>query len=119
MIKPGYPNRPRLFIIDVRPLPQWVCLQMRISIDCQRKGAILITALIGRVDSNNANEFQKMMEAEIAPEDKALIMDFEQVSYISSAGLRVVVVMAKKFKGGRTGNLSFAPSVSRSRSCSQ
>ena len=72
---------------------------MRISIDCQRKGAILITALTGRVDSNNANEFQKMMEAEIAPEDKALIMDFEQVSYISSAGLRVVVVMAKKFKG--------------------
>ena len=26
-------------------------------------------------------------------------MDFEQVSYISSAGLRVVVIMAKKFKG--------------------
>ena len=39
------------------------------------------------------------MEAGIDPKDKALIMDFEQVSYISSAGLRVVVVMAKKFKG--------------------
>jgi anti-anti-sigma factor len=72
---------------------------MRISIDCQRKGAILTAALIGRVDSNNANEFQTMMEAEIAPKDKVLIMDFEQVSYISSAGLRVVLIMAKKFKG--------------------
>ena len=72
---------------------------MRISIDWQRKDGILVAALNGRVDSNNANEFQKMMEAGIAPKDKALIMDFEQVSYISSAGLRVVVVMAKKFKG--------------------
>lgn len=72
---------------------------MRVSIEWQRKDGILVAALNGRVDSNNANEFQKMMEAEIDPKDKALIMDFEQISYISSAGLRVVVVMAKKFKG--------------------
>ena len=72
---------------------------MRINIDWQRKDGILVAALNGRVDSNNANEFQKMMEAGIDPKDKALIMDFGQVSYISSAGLRVVVVMAKKFKG--------------------
>ena len=72
---------------------------MRISIEWQRKDGILVAALNGRVDSNNANEFQKMMEAKIDPKDKALIMDFEQISYISSAGLRVVVVMAKKFKG--------------------
>lgn len=72
---------------------------MRINIEWQRKEGIVVAALNGRVDSNNANEFQKMMEAEIAPEDKALIMDFEQISYISSAGLRVLVIMAKKFKG--------------------
>ena len=72
---------------------------MRISIDWRRQDEILIATLIGRVDSTNADEFQKMMEAEIAPKDKVLIMDFEQVSYISSAGLRVVVIMAKKFKG--------------------
>ena len=72
---------------------------MRINIDWQRQDEILIATLIGRVDSTNADECQKMMEAEIAPKDKVLIMDFEQVSYISSAGLRVVVIMAKKFKG--------------------
>ena len=72
---------------------------MKISIDWQRKDEILVAALIGRVDSNNAGEFQRKMEAEISPRDKVLIMDFEQVSYISSAGLRVVVIMAKKFKG--------------------
>ena len=72
---------------------------MRINIEWQRKDGILVAALNGRVDSNNANEFQKMMEAKIDPKDRALIMDFEQISYISSAGLRVVVVMAKKFKG--------------------
>lgn len=72
---------------------------MKISIDWDRNNGILTAALIGRVDSTNADEFQKLMEAEIKPGDKALIMDFEQVSYISSAGLRVVVIMAKKFKG--------------------
>ncbi len=72
---------------------------MRISVDWQRQDEILIATLIGRVDSTNADEFQKMMEAEIAPKDRVLIMDFEQVSYISSAGLRVMVIMAKKFKG--------------------
>ena len=72
---------------------------MRISIDWQRKDEILVAALTGRVDSNNAGEFQRKMEAEISPRDKVLIMDFERVSYISSAGLRVIVIMAKKFKG--------------------
>ena len=72
---------------------------MRISIDWQRKGEILIAGLVGRVDSSNANDFQKLMESEIAPKYKVLIMDFEQLSYISSAGLRVVVIIAKKFKG--------------------
>ena len=72
---------------------------MRISIDWQRKDGNLIAALEGRVDSTNADQFQKLMEAEINPGDKALIMDFEQINYISSAGLRVVVIMAKKFKG--------------------
>ena len=37
------------------------------------------------------------MDAEITAEDHALILDFEQVSYISSSGLRVVLKMAKKF----------------------
>ena len=72
---------------------------MRISIDWQRQDGVLVAALDGRVDTTNALEFQKMMEAGISPQDKALIMDFEQVSYISSAGLRIVVIMAKKFKG--------------------
>lgn len=72
---------------------------MRISIDWQRKDGNLIAALEGRVDSTNADQLQKIMDAGINPGDKTLIMDFEQVNYISSAGLRVVVIMAKKFKG--------------------
>ena len=53
---------------------------MRISINSERLDNVLVVALDGRVDSANANEFQKMMEAEIVPEDKALIMDFEKAT---------------------------------------
>ena len=65
--------------------------------------SILIAALIGRVDSTNADEFQNITEAGINPGDKVLIMDFEQVSYISSAGLRVILMAAKKLqkRGGK------------------
>ena len=73
---------------------------MRARIDWQNNDdGTLVAAIEGRVDSTNAGEFQKLMEKGIDPGDKALIMDFEHVTYISSAGLRVVVVMAKKFKG--------------------
>ena len=45
---------------------------MRISIDWERKGEVLIAGLVGRVDSSNANDFQKLMESEIAPKVQGL-----------------------------------------------
>ena len=66
-------------------------------IEWERKDGILIATLIGRIDSSNSSEFQRALEAGIDPGDHALILDFEQVPFISSAGLRVVLIIAKKF----------------------
>ena len=41
--------------------------------------------------------FKSVLEAEINSADQALLLDFERVSYISSAGLRIGLVMAKQF----------------------
>ena len=51
----------------------------------------------GRIDSSNADRFQRIVESGIDSEDQALILDFERVSYISSAGLRIGLIMARKF----------------------
>ena len=70
---------------------------MSISVTWERKDSVLIGALDGRVDGSNANEFQRALESGIGAEDRALILDFGKVSFISSAGLRVGLVIARHF----------------------
>ena len=53
--------------------------------------------LIGHIDSSNAGRFQRIVESGIDAEDQALILDFERVFFISSAGLRISLVLSRKF----------------------
>ena len=70
---------------------------MSISVNWERKGGVLIGSLDGRIDGSNAEEFQNALESGIEAGDNALLLDFEKVSFISSAGLRVGLVVARKF----------------------
>ena len=68
-----------------------------IDIQWERKDGVLVAAIIGRVDGGNADEFQRLLETGIEPGDNALILDLEQLAFISSAGLRVGLIIARKF----------------------
>ena len=70
---------------------------MEIDIKWERKEGILIAALVGRIDAGNAEAIQNQLESGIDAEENALILDCEQLSFISSAGLRVGLIIAKKF----------------------
>ena len=70
-----------------------------IDIQWERKNGVPIAALVGRIDGGNAEEFQRLMEAGIEPDDQALILDLEHLSFISSAGLRVSLLLARQFSG--------------------
>lgn len=70
---------------------------MGFDIKWERIQGILIAIILGRIDSSNADEFQRVLDAEINSADQALLLDFERVSYISSAGLRVGLIIAKQF----------------------
>lgn len=63
----------------------------------ERKNGVLAAALARRVDWGNAEEFQRLLEAGIKPGDQSLILDFEHLSFISGAGLRVSLIMAGEF----------------------
>ena len=65
------------------------------KIRTNREGGILIASTEGRVDGTNAREFDDALQAAISERDSALIMDLEALSYISSAGLRVLLTVAK------------------------
>lgn len=51
----------------------------------------------GSIDSSTSNQLETSIN-EIIDDAKNLILDFEQVDYISSAGLRVVLATMKKLK---------------------
>ena len=59
----------------------------------ERMGNTLILMLEGRVDGANARDFQVGLEEAIDGSETAVILDLEQLSYISSAGLRVILLM--------------------------
>jgi anti-anti-sigma factor len=65
------------------------------AIETDRKGETLIVTAGERVDGANAQEFQSELEASIAETDRIIILDFQKLAYISSAGLRVILITAK------------------------
>lgn len=63
-------------------------------INTNKNGEELIIAPVGRIDSITAPEFAKSLEDNLDG-IKELIIDFEKLDYISSAGLRVLLSTQK------------------------
>ena len=72
---------------------------MDVDVMWGRKGEIVIAMLVGRFSAANAPLFERLLEHGFDSSDNALILDFEHVSFLSSAGLRVALTIAKRFNG--------------------
>lgn len=57
-----------------------------------------IAEVKGRVDTSTAPDFQKLILDVLAKKPKQLILDCSQLEYISSAGLRVFLIIVKTAK---------------------
>ncbi len=68
------------------------------EVNTERENGTLIAKVEGRVDGANAREFEDALEAAISEDDRAVVMDFEALSYISSAGLRVILLTARTLR---------------------
>ena len=68
------------------------------GLNYERNNGILVILAEGRVDSANAQEFQMSLADEIDESDRAVILDFGKITYISSAGLRVILLTAKTLR---------------------
>lgn len=64
----------------------------------------LVVAMKGRIDASSAKELEQQCLSFIAAGHQQLIFDFSQVDYISSAGLRVVLLIGKQL-GANAGTL--------------
>ena len=61
----------------------------------ERLNGVVFAAAWTRVDGTNAREFEEAMRGAINAGDRAMIIDFEELTYISSAGLRAILLTAK------------------------
>ena len=64
----------------------------------ERGKGTLIAEVEGRIDGVTAREFEDAMKSAIGEADAAVIVDLEGVSYVSSAGLRAILLIAKDLK---------------------
>ena len=72
---------------------------MAIQVNWTRNSGVLVAKPVGRVYSSDYLDWQSELESGITPDDKKLVVDFEQVPYLSSAGLRILLITAKRFTG--------------------
>ncbi|MDH3329708.1 MAG: STAS domain-containing protein [Desulfobulbaceae bacterium] len=63
-----------------------------------RESGILILKLKGRLDTNASMDFEQQVEASINASSKNMIIDFSDLEYICSSGLRVILQAAKKLQ---------------------
>lgn len=68
---------------------------MPLSFDADAEADVLAVHLSGRLDSSNAGEAEQVLMSHIQDGPKHVILDMSALEYISSAGLRVVLLSAK------------------------
>ena len=58
----------------------------------------LILKISGRIDGSNAGDFQSKVQESIPQDTGSVILDMNDLIYISSAGLRVILLLAKNLR---------------------
>lgn len=73
---------------------------MKFLSDVVEAGGVCTVTLSGHLDSATSGDFEKSLQGLFQAEGQRVVMDFSKLDYISSAGLRVVLMAAKRAKQG-------------------
>ena len=74
---------------------------MRIDVKWRREGGVAIASVLGRIDNASADDFRSLVEGGLGPDDDFLVVDMEKVAFMSSAGLRACLILARRFGRGK------------------
>ena len=77
---------------------------MNIEVAEERDGDVLVLLPAGRLDSGNARSFESIVMDFISSGERRVVVDFSRLEFISSSGLRVLLIAAKALKA-RKGTL--------------
>lgn len=65
---------------------------------------VLVLELVGRLDSKTSQELEKSVAKHLGAGQRRFVLDLGAMEYVSSAGLRIFLMLGKKVAGG-TGSL--------------
>jgi len=68
------------------------------NFQARQEGSTFVVTLSGRLDAVTAPEFEQKIRDQINAGAAGIVIDFAALDYISSAGLRALLVMAKLLK---------------------
>ncbi len=68
------------------------------SLANEKIGNVLVVSTAGQINSANAAELEAELLALVAQGEFHWVLDMSRLDYISSAGLRVVLLLAKRLK---------------------
>ena len=68
------------------------------AVTIERQGNTIIAQVSGRVDGTNAAEFQDDLIPATDGTNQSVVLDIGGLSYISSAGLRVILLIARTLR---------------------
>ena len=74
---------------------------MNIEVAEERENGVLVLLPVGRLDSANAHTFESITMDHINNGEQHLIVDFSRLDFISSSGLRVLLIAAKKLHASK------------------
>ena len=69
----------------------------------ERTDGVVVVTSCARVDGSNAKAFENVLRKIVQESDRALIIDFGPLKYISSTGLRAILVTAKELSAQGVG----------------
>ena len=73
---------------------------MNIEVAEERNDEVLVLLPVGRLDSGNARSFESVVMDHVSSGERRLIVDFSRLDFISSSGMRVLLIAAKALKAG-------------------
>lgn len=68
------------------------------NLEQSQKGDVLILRPIGRLDSNSAPELERTVVEHLDKGVTRIVFDLSSMDYISSAGLRVILLAGKRLR---------------------
>lgn len=72
---------------------------MSLNVRCFKENGVSVIEPEGRIDTTSAHELEEAINGELKTGSRRFLVDFATVEYISSAGLRVLLMLGKKLVG--------------------